>query len=210
MTMQGQNPGWFPVALSADIAAGTSVGVVLNGAEVVVWRDTSGAAHAWQDRCPHRGMKLSFGFVRGDYIACLYHGWEYDQAGQCRKIPAHPDLQVPTTICTTTYGITETGGMIWVRLAGDAAPPVAGDATGVRSLFVDAALDRVVAGLPFGPVSGSVPLLTSGDLLIGVHPVDAGRTALHLSLTGSPTAQARAAIARQAAACRMALEGAVA
>lgn len=27
-----------------------------------------------EDRCPHRGMKMSFA-VRGDHIACLYHGW---------------------------------------------------------------------------------------------------------------------------------------
>ncbi len=101
---------WYPVALSEMIPAGTSAGVVIDGAEIVVWRDTSGAAHTWEDRCPHRGMKLSFGFVRGDHIACLYHGWEYDTGGTCRYIPAHPQLEVPKTICVKTYGVAEAGG----------------------------------------------------------------------------------------------------
>jgi nitrite reductase/ring-hydroxylating ferredoxin subunit len=174
---------WYPVALGRDIAAGTSAGVVLQGQEVVVWRDASGQAHAWEDRCPHRGMKLSFGFVRGDHIACLYHGWEYDRAGQCQKIPAHPDLEVPKTICMKTFGVHEAGGMVWVRLAGAAPPPVARDATPVRSLFVDAGLAAVMAALPFGPVTGTAPFLQAGGLNIGLHPVDEGRTALHLTLS---------------------------
>ena len=63
-----------------------------------MWRDSDGVAHVWEDRCPHRGMRLSLGFVRGDQIACLYHGWRYDAAGQCRYIPAHPQLTPPETI----------------------------------------------------------------------------------------------------------------
>ena len=62
---------WIPVALSADIEAGTSAGTLVNGEERVVWRDDKGATHVWEDRCPHRGMRMSFGFVRGDHIACL-------------------------------------------------------------------------------------------------------------------------------------------
>lgn len=176
---------WYPVALGRDIAAGTSAGVVLHGQEVVIWRDTSGGVHAWEDRCPHRGMKLSFGFVRGDHIACLYHGWEYDRAGQCQKIPAHPELEVPKTICAKTYGVHEAGGLVWVRLAGDALPPVARDATPIRSLFVDAGLAQVLAALPFGPMTGQVPVMAADALNIGLHPVDAGRTALHLTLSGA-------------------------
>jgi phenylpropionate dioxygenase-like ring-hydroxylating dioxygenase large terminal subunit len=84
--------GWYAVAVADDIEPGTSAGTRLFDQELVVWRDRDGASHVWEDRCPHRGMRLSFGFVRGNHIACLYHGWAYDTAGQCRAIPAHPDL----------------------------------------------------------------------------------------------------------------------
>lgn len=206
--------GWYPVALSSAIEAGTSAGAVLGGQEIVVWRDTSGAAHVWEDRCPHRGMKMSFGFVRGDHIACLYHGWEYDQAGQCRKIPAHPDLEVPKTICMKTYGCAEAGGMIWASLAGTAAAPDLPAAQAVRSLYVDAPAEGVVAALAAGfgaaGTAGDLPLLTLdtdlGPLAVGVQPVDAGRTALHLAVPGRTTPGTLAAFATRAEAFRRLIE----
>lgn len=102
------------VALSRDVPFGTSIGVRVEGIEYVVWRDESGKAHIWEDSCPHRGMKLSLGFVRGDRIACLYHGWEYGTDGVCQKIPAHPDLPVPDSITVDTFGVVESGGLIWL------------------------------------------------------------------------------------------------
>jgi nitrite reductase/ring-hydroxylating ferredoxin subunit len=132
---------WVPVALSASIEAGTSAGAVVEGAELVVWRDAKGVAHVWEDRCPHRGMRMSFGFVRGDHIACLYHGWSYDTAGQCRHIPAHPDLDVPKTIKIATYAVQESGGVIWTQLATEAQAadplPATGNNLPVRSLYAD-------------------------------------------------------------------------
>eukprot|EP01035_Chromulina_nebulosa_P001961 gene1961-biopygen1701 len=124
------------VRTAADLSAATTNAIegrgVVDGTEIVVWRDNKGAAHVWEDRCPHRGMRMSFGFVRGDHIACLYHGWEYDTAGQCRYIPAHPELEVPATIKVQTYAMEERDGIIWTRLSegGDAADiPRLGPAT---------------------------------------------------------------------------------
>lgn len=206
--------GWYPVALADDLLPGTSAGVVIEGMEIVIWRDTAGAPHVWEDRCPHRGMKLSFGFVRGDHIACLYHGWEFGADGRCRTIPAHPDLEVPKTICTRLYGVAESGGMIWAGLGEAGEAPSADAATPVRSLFVDAPLDTVVAGLPaaFGAtaVSGAAPLLTlttpEGTLRIGLHRVGAGQTALHLTVAGTATPALCAQFARAATLLRDRLE----
>ena len=40
-------------------------------------------------------MRLSHGFVRSEKLACIFHGWQYDGAGSCVGIPAHPDLAPP-------------------------------------------------------------------------------------------------------------------
>src|SRR5687767_2567596 len=90
--------GWIPIALGIDIDPGTAAPARLAGMEVAIWRGQSGAIHAWRDRCPHRGMRLSFGFVRGEDISCLYHGWRYGADGGCRFIPAHPELEPPKAI----------------------------------------------------------------------------------------------------------------
>lgn len=195
---------WIPVALSADIEAGTSAGTLVNGEERVVWRDDKGAIHVWEDRCPHRGMRMSFGFVRGDHIACLYHGWRYDTGGQCRYIPAHPDLDVPQTIKVSTFAAIERAGIVWMAPEGaDAADlstlPEAAEA--VRSLFLDlstnGALLAVTAAPPEGyrPVENGTGLVTfqGNDLtvLIAAQPRDSGRTALHITVTGNTSAALR-------------------
>ena len=153
--------GWHPVALSVSVEPGTSAGTRLAGNELVVWRDNKGAAHVWEDRCPHRGMKLSFGFVRGDHIACLYHGWQYDTAGQCQYIPAHPDLAVPKSITASVYSTMEAAGLIWTVLDQSAAlpelPALPEEVVPVRSLYLDrsaGAAMEAVRTMPPTPFSG--------------------------------------------------------
>ncbi len=197
---------WHPVGLSHSIEAGSSAGTRLFGQELVVWRDTSGMAHVWEDRCPHRGMKLSFGFVRGDHIACLYHGWQYDRGGYCQYIPAHPDLEVPKTFKVPVYLTQEQGGMIWTTLSGNPPPlPADRDQTvPLRSLYLDGSAGAAIAGLgmrrlmPFASrgqadtivrrLTGTLYVVSTGDdrLLVGIQAISERRTALHLTICGSP------------------------
>jgi nitrite reductase/ring-hydroxylating ferredoxin subunit len=197
---------WHPVGLSHSIEAGSSAGTHLLGQELVVWRDTHGVAHIWEDRCPHRGMKLSFGFVRGDHIACLYHGWQYDRGGHCQYIPAHPDLDVPKTIKVPVYPTHERNGMIWTTLSehplslpDDGEPTVP-----LRSLYLGCCTDAAVAALyavrliPFAAegladtiverVTDTLFAVSSARdrLLIGVQAISSARTAFHLAICGSP------------------------
>ncbi len=213
------DPTWHPVALGRDVPLGTSAGVVLHGQEIAVWRDVGGVVHAWQDRCPHRGMKLSFGFVRGDHIACLYHGWEYDAGGRCQRIPAHPDLVVPATICVPTYAATEASGLIWVSLEGvpGETPEVLDQATPVRSLFVDAPAGAVAdllrdAGNPLGAEAvgeGTWRALSTrlADVRVGLHAIGPERSALHLVVAGQAPVSALIEIAARAEAFRRVAEG---
>ena len=192
---------WHPVALSDDIESATSAGFRLNGRELVVWRDDKGEAHIWEDRCPHRGMRLSFGFVRGDHLACLYHGWQYDRSGRCRYIPAHPDLEVPSTITVPVFKTREWAGIIWACLDGDA---MLGetieeiDATPVRSVYVDGSLDVAIArlaehGLAIGgemkTLEKNLCLVRSehGQLLAAFQPIAEDRTGIHVVLLGKTT-----------------------
>lgn len=221
--------GWVPIALSANIEASTSAGVLIDGAEIVVWRDGKGEPHVWEDRCPHRGMRMSFGFVRGDHIACLYHGWQYDTGGQCQYIPAHPDLDVPKTIKIPTYAVEERNGIIWTSLAEGAdiggLPDADGEALPIRSLYADCSLATArtelgraslpVAAGPDEPVtvtelSGKCWLLTAGAtrLLVAIQIAGKDKIALHMVLLGSPaqTTPLRARLAQWAQALRARLE----
>jgi nitrite reductase/ring-hydroxylating ferredoxin subunit len=199
--------GWYPVALAEGLERGTSTGTRLFGSELVVWRDSEGASHVWEDRCPHRGMRLSFGFVRDNHIACLYHGWQYDTSAQCRYIPAHPDLAVPGTIRASTYPSVERFGIVWAynALDSDAPPEITfaerSPVTAVRSLYVDASAAKVFDALVLaecpplnhagGPTQRSrtdmLVSLRSGDdeIFAAVQPLSDVETALHVVIAGS-------------------------
>ena len=191
---------WCAVALSADLEPGMSVGTRIDGAELAVWRDRSGQAHVWEDRCPHRGMRLSFGFVRDDRLACLYHGWQFDGTGRCRLIPAHPALVVPGTIRATSYDCIERLGMIWTRIAapGEAADMQEVPAAGVRSIAIGCDASCLRAVLPGRPA----PVATN----MAVQPVAPGRSMLHLTLSGTPDRSRKLAVCDWAEALRDALE----
>lgn len=211
---------WVPIALSASIEPGTSAGAIVDGAEIVVWRDDKGAPHVWEDRCPHRGMRMSFGFVRGDHIACLYHGWSYDTAGQCRLIPAHPDLEVPKTIKIPTYGVQERDGIIWTSLADGTAStvPALGIDVPVRSLYADCSVAQALAVMQkavlpgesataFTRIADAAWSLQAGSLRLGIaiQKVGPDKAALHMVTDAQIS---RPVIARWAEALRRDLEAA--
>ncbi len=85
---------WYPVARSDALAEGQLRGVRLLGEDLALWR-AGGQAFAWQDRCIHRGTRLSLGKVEDGLLACPYHGWRYDGTGRCVRIPAHPAQTPP-------------------------------------------------------------------------------------------------------------------
>ncbi|MGE0496518.1 MAG: Rieske 2Fe-2S domain-containing protein [Ramlibacter sp.] len=114
---------WHPVAQLADVAS-TPVAAHLLGHDLVLWRDVTGAIHAWRDQCPHRGARLSLGRVREGRLECPYHGWQFESSGQCAVVPALPSFTPPPTHCARTYQAQEAHGLAWVRLeAGDTPLP---------------------------------------------------------------------------------------
>ena len=64
---------WYPV-LPSWAVAGAPVGITRLSENIVLWRDENGAVHALEDRCPHRGARLSLGWNLSDRLACWYHG----------------------------------------------------------------------------------------------------------------------------------------
>ena len=179
---------WIPVALRRDVPSGTTRAVLLEGQELVIWRSQGGAVQVWEDRCPHRGMRLSFGFVRGEALNCLYHGWQYGSSASCQRIPAHPDLNVPNTIRANAYPVVERAGLIWTRLTAETAAPELPDATPLASVAVDAEPDTILSICAAAPQGGAQVFAVERNgitLQIGWHQSGPGRTMLHASVRGS-------------------------
>ena len=105
---------WVAVGFSQDLEKGQINIVIIEELELVIWRDHKGQAHAWDNRCPHRGTRLSLGFVRGNQLACLYHGWQFGGDGQCVYTPSIPDSTPPKSLKAHTHRCVEFLGLIWV------------------------------------------------------------------------------------------------
>jgi phenylpropionate dioxygenase-like ring-hydroxylating dioxygenase large terminal subunit len=106
---------WHPVA-DTGLVLDRPQRLTLLGEDLVLWRDGTGRAAAFVDRCPHRGARLSLGRVHEGLLECAYHGWRFDADARCRHIPAAPDFDPPHH--AQAYALRQWHGLWWVGAAG--------------------------------------------------------------------------------------------
>ena len=105
---------WHPVAASTDLVSRHVFHAQVLGREMALWRADDGHINAWENRCLHRGVRLSIGINDGHELVCQYHGWRYaNRTAGCTYIPAHPADAPARTICNNTYPVIEKHGLIW-------------------------------------------------------------------------------------------------
>jgi nitrite reductase/ring-hydroxylating ferredoxin subunit len=144
---------WFPVAGAGELAKGHVFQAQLLGEELVVWRADDGQVNAWQNRCPHRGVRLSIGSNLGSELRCQYHGMRFASGtGQCSFVPAHPKQPPPRTLHVKTYRAVERYGFVWVAIQPVSDVPAVAvledvETTVLRSLPVNASAPLVAEAL---------------------------------------------------------------
>lgn len=176
---------WVPVANSTDLAPHHVFQGRLMGQELAIWRADDGAVNVWENRCLHRGVRLSIGVNTGTELVCQYHGWRYaNRTAGCTYIPAHPADAPARTICNRTWPAMELGGLVWTHFE-DIDPPLPDlpEGLALRPLPVAAATTLVAEELEslapegFGPLGpGLTAAGPAGRLTLLLQPADAGRT----------------------------------
>jgi 5,5'-dehydrodivanillate O-demethylase len=91
------------------------------GENLTLYRGEGGKARIVSFRCAHQGAQLSTGWVEGDSIRCLYHGWKYDESGQCIEQPGE-DEAFAAKVRIKSYPTEEYLGLIFVYLGDGPAP----------------------------------------------------------------------------------------
>ncbi len=104
---------WHPIGMSNEFVAGKLVPVKLLGRDLVVWRESNGRIHVWEDLCVHRGTRLSLGTICDDKVICPYHGWNYAASGQCVLMPASPNDSPMKKARAFPYLAQERYEMVW-------------------------------------------------------------------------------------------------
>ncbi|HRH88422.1 MAG TPA: Rieske 2Fe-2S domain-containing protein, partial [Rubrivivax sp.] len=79
--MSALSDWWLPLAAASELTPGRCVPACHFEQPLVLWQGDEGTA-AFDDRCPHRGARLSLGRVQGGVLECPYHGWRFAADGR--------------------------------------------------------------------------------------------------------------------------------
>jgi phenylpropionate dioxygenase-like ring-hydroxylating dioxygenase large terminal subunit len=109
--------GWYSAVWSNELTD-KPLGKTFLNEKVVLFRGAGGQVGALEDSCCHRAAPLSMGNIAGEYLACGYHGLEFDVNGTCMKVPGQTD--VPAGAKVRSYPVREKNNVVWIWM-GDAA-----------------------------------------------------------------------------------------
>jgi len=191
---------WYPVASSEDLPFRHVYHGQLLGQELAIWRADDGNVNVWENRCLHRGVRLSIGINDGAELKCQYHGWRYaNRTAGCTYIPAHPADAPARRITNKTYPVRERFGLVWAALSPDAPEhEIAEAGFALRPMPVNALPEMVLTALMKHRVMGetvrALPPLGAALVLEGapgratyfVQPVDSARAVIRGVVEAEP------------------------
>ena len=209
---------WFPVCRGEEAGARHVLHTALLGQELAIWRSDDGTVNAWENRCPHRGVRLTVGTNLGNALKCRYHGWTFESgSGQCIERPAHPGEKPPALVRVRTFPCVDDHGYVWTRLRDD------GDDEGgpafastrptltLRSIHVRASVAMVAEALArharntpaVSADAAADPYVVhavdpqAGSTWYFLQPVTDAETVVHAALAGAPPPADRLAVLRR-------------
>ena len=109
------NAEWLSICTVEQLPSPGVRAVALPELSVAVFRLADQRLFAIEDRCPHRGARLSSGVVYdGDKIACLDHGWgiRLTDGG----------VEPPEQGCVRTFPVKVENGQVFVFIAAVSPP----------------------------------------------------------------------------------------
>jgi phenylpropionate dioxygenase-like ring-hydroxylating dioxygenase large terminal subunit len=109
---------WYVAAWSHELIDGKLLARTICDKPIVFYKSETGKVVALEDRCCHRGARLSQGRREGECLRCMYHGLKFDADGKCIQIPGQDTI--PPQLGVRSFPVLERDQLIWVWM-GDAA-----------------------------------------------------------------------------------------
>jgi len=109
---------WYVAAWNQELIDGKLLPRTILNQPVVLYKADSGRVVALDNRCCHRGARLSNGRREGDCVRCMYHGLKFDPTGKCIEIPGQE--VVPPKLGVRSFPVLERDTLVWIWM-GDPA-----------------------------------------------------------------------------------------
>jgi 5,5'-dehydrodivanillate O-demethylase len=114
---------WHPIATSQELTDAHTKAVTILGEKLVLYKDRSGTLGLLQEKCPHRRVNLAWGIPEKHGLRCPYHGWMFDETGQCLETPVEPpESNFKERIQALAYPVEELGGLIFTYMGPEPRP----------------------------------------------------------------------------------------
>lgn len=117
---------WMPIAGASEFDTTPVKPIRLMGEDLTLYKDLSGNYGLVDRHCAHRRADMSYGFVEQVGLRCNYHGWLYDETGQCIEQPyedtAHPNTRLKERCKLKAYPVKELAGMLWAYMGPQPVP----------------------------------------------------------------------------------------
>ena len=119
---------WHPVAAVSQMNDKWTMKVRLLGEDLILYKDRSGGFGLIEPHCAHRRMNLIYGIPEEHGIRCPYHGWLFDETGQCVEQPYEetedPEARFKDKVRMRAYPVESKAGLLFAYLGPAPAPLV--------------------------------------------------------------------------------------
>ena len=115
---------WHPISPSGELTSDNPTKEVrILGEDLVLYRDAKGTLGLIEPSCAHRKANLSYGIPEENGIRCAYHGWIFNETGQCMDQPSEPEgSKFKDKVRIKAYPVQERSGIIWAYMGEAPAP----------------------------------------------------------------------------------------
>jgi 5,5'-dehydrodivanillate O-demethylase len=117
---------WHPIVAASQMKDKATKKIRLLGEDLILYKDRSGDYGLIEPHCAHRRMNLIYGIPEEHGLRCPYHGWLYDETGQCIEQPYEetedPDGRFKDKIQMKAYPVEQQAGLLFAYLGPQPAP----------------------------------------------------------------------------------------
>ena len=105
---------WFRVCKS-EVLKDKPLSKKINGIPIVLFRGENNKVGVLLDRCPHRNIPMSKGYIENQNLVCRFHGWHFDTEGTCVKVSQLKNLEDNIERNAFSFDSFEEEGFVYVK-----------------------------------------------------------------------------------------------